>query len=89
MTTTTTPAVMTTTDAGALERLLRAAGFTPGPPPGLSDACRAIDARIARGMKCPRCRRRGCAYRPFYTPAGRYRILAACRSAACGGAEEL
>lgn len=74
--------------ASALVAAFLASGYLPGVPPGLPADCRDIDARIARRMKCPRCKRRGCQYRPFHK-AGGYRVLAACKDRECGGAEEL
>ena len=69
-----------------LHAKLTAAGFVLGFPAALTLASRAADQRTCAHMKCPSCRRRGLAYRP-YCRGNRYRVIASCP--ACFAAEEL
>lgn len=71
--------------AEVLERQFRKDGYTPGVPVNLDERDQSIDALVCRRLKCPRCRRRGMAYKP-YRNGGAYRVLAAC---SCGAAEEM
>jgi hypothetical protein len=71
--------------ATALEAAFRAEGFTPGAPPHVSADCLAIDRRVCRQSRCPACRKRGLAFRPYHC-GQRYRGLAVC---SCGAGEEI
>jgi hypothetical protein len=54
-----------------------AAAWFPGAPPHVTKESQEIDRRCAAEAVCPRCRRRGMAYRPMH--CGRdYRALAEC-----------
>jgi hypothetical protein len=64
---------------------LLAEGLQPGTPAHLSAQSQSIDRQLCRALRCPACRKRGLAYRPF-TDGQRYVILAVCR---CGAAEEV
>jgi hypothetical protein len=76
---------MTTTTPADLTAALALEGFTPGTPPGLAAAARAVDEACAAEYECFRCGRLACEYRPFHR-GRRYRAFARC--VACGWAEE-
>jgi hypothetical protein len=65
---------------------LFAEGLHEGTPPGLSARAEAIDRQVCRRLRCPACKRRGMAYKPFHG-AGRYTVLATCRR--CGAGEQV
>ncbi|HEX5270543.1 MAG TPA: hypothetical protein VFW33_08665 [Gemmataceae bacterium] len=66
---------------------LAAEGYRPGIPAGLPLLARAADQELCRRMRCPACRHRGMAYRPFVSAGGRYRVVAGCPACQC--AEEV
>jgi hypothetical protein len=74
-------------DALGLAAELFEQGLHEGTPPGLSAQSQAIDRRVCRAMRCPACRKRGMAYRPFSDGHTHYTVLAVC--AGCGAAEEV
>ena len=80
---------MRTLPAAPLAQLhadLASAGFTPGIPANLTLESRATDQELCRRMRCPSCRRRGLAYRP-YSNGKKYRVIAGCPT--CNAAEEV
>jgi hypothetical protein len=66
---------------------LAAQGFAPGFPGKLSLTSRAADKYVCRRLRCPSCRKRGLAYRPFVNASGQYRVVASCPE--CHAAEEV
>jgi hypothetical protein len=71
----------------ALTQQLRAEGFSPGAPRHVTAQSQAIDAHACRRLRCPACRQRGCAYRPFHNSRCSYRVLACCQH--CPAAQEM
>ena len=64
------------------------AGWWPGIPDAITPETRAVDEATCKRMQCPRCKRRGLAYRPFVRD-GRYKVLAVCQREGCGAVEEV
>jgi hypothetical protein len=62
------------------------AGYVERVPHTLTLETRFADQRTCAHMKCPACRCRGLAYRPFRN-ANKYRVIASCPD--CNAAEEI
>ncbi len=62
-------------------------GFAPGAPEHIREETRQSDRAVCRSMKCPGCKGRGLAYRPYHAAGGRYAVLAKCER--CPAAEVL
>ena len=84
------PNPMTCRHSGPLAELheqLLAEGYFPGTPTNLRLDTRSTDQELCRRMRCPCCRQRGLAYRPYTDGKKSYRVVASCPT--CNAAEEV